>query len=88
MCFVLDSTSGSVTTIHDGLAMEEVINEDLVDHDNDAAIAAALAANAVIPQQPSRRREGDRHQTPQQRTTTHGGAGRGRDGGTGRGRGG
>ena len=41
--------------------MEEVINEDLVDHDNDAAIAAALAANAVIPQQPSRRREGDRH---------------------------
>ena len=45
-------------------------------------------ANAVIPQQPSRRREGDRHQTPQQRTTTHGGAGRGRGGGTGRGRGG
>ena len=68
--------------------MEEVINEDQVDHDNDAAIAAALAANAVTPQQPSRRREGDRHQTPQQRTTTHGGAGRRRGGGAGRGRGG
>ena len=55
--------------------MEEVINEDQVDHDNDAAIAAALAANAVTPMQPSRCCEGDRHQTPQQRTTTHGGAG-------------
>ena len=67
--------------------MEEIINDDQVDDDNDAAIAGALAANAVTPMQSSRHREGDRHQTPQQRTTTNGGTGRGRSGGAGRGRG-
>ena len=66
--------------------MEEIINDDQVDDDNDAAIAGALAA-AVTPMQSSRRREGDRHQTGTGRGRS-GGAGRGRGGGTGRGRGG